>query len=60
MLYAQHIHLTPNFLPLTSSGALLCHPKKKQGPEGGRRGRVTVTAYYVSSSPQEVSLQRAV
>lgn len=33
MFYAQHTSYTK--LPTTySSGALLCHPKKKQGPEG--------------------------
>lgn len=59
MFYAQHTSHTK--LPTTSSsGALLCHLKKKQGSEGEVRGGVTVTAYYLFSSPQEDSLQRAV
>lgn len=59
MFYAQHTSYTK--LPITySSGALLCHQKKKEGPEGEVRGGVTVTAHYLSSPPQEDSLQRAV
>lgn len=39
----MHItHLTPNFLPLISSGALLCHPREKTKAGGGVGGEVTI------------------
>lgn len=51
MFYAQHTSYTK--LPITySSGALLCHQKKKEGPEGEVRGGVTVTAYYFPLLPK--------